>query len=249
MSKLSFISKLSLFFLALSAAIYSIHYLIFSDATFIFRYLIAQLGFLPLNVLLVTIVLNGLMSNRAKNERMLKLNMVIGAFFSDVGTELLRAIAQFDNSAADLSKKLILSNLWEDADFIRVKADLKNEHFSIQADKSDLLRLKEFLSQKHDYLLRLIENPNLLEHESFSNLLWAVFHLKEELYLREDLMTLANSDYAHLRIDVNRVYINLIAQWLDYMQHLKSDHPYLYSLSMRTNPFNPDACVEVRENI
>ncbi len=245
MQKLSFLSKLSLFFLALSATLYSIHYLIFSDATFIFRYLIAQLGFLPLNVLLVTIVLNGLMSNRVKNERMQKLNMVIGAFFSDVGTELLRAFAQFDRSAASLSKQLILSNSWEDEDFIRVKNNLKREHLNLQADKSDLLRLNEYLSQKHDYLLRLIENPNLLEHESFSDLLWAVFHLNEELSLRGDLMALTRSDYAHLSGDVNRVYIALIAQWLDYMQHIKSDHPYLYSLAMRTNPFNPDACVEV----
>ena len=247
MKKMSFLNKLILFFLALSIAIYSIHYLIFSDATFIFRYLIAQLGFLPLNVLLVTIVLNGLMSNRVKNERMRKLNMVIGAFFSDVGTELLRAFAQFDSSAAGLSKQLILSNSWEDEDFIKVKNSLKTVHFNIQADKSDLLRLNEYLSQKHDYLLRLIENPNLLEHESFSNLLLAVFHLNEELSLREDLMALANSDYAHLRGDINRVYILLIAQWLDYMQHLKSDHPYLYSLAMRTNPFNPDAKVAVME--
>jgi len=173
--------------------------------------------------------------------------MVIGAFFSDVGTELLRSFAQFDCSAASLSKQLILSNSWQDEDFIKVKNNLQKEHFNIQADKSDLLRLKEYLNQKHDYLLRLLENPNLLEHESFSNLLWAVFHLNEELALRGDLMVLAKSDYAHLKGDVNRVYIALIAQWLDYMQHLNSDHPYLFSLGMRTNPFNPDARVEIIE--
>lgn len=247
MPKLNFLSKLSLFFLALSVAIYSIHYLIFSDAVFIFRYLIAQLGFLPLNVLLVTIVLNGLMSNRAKKERIQKLNMVIGAFISDVGTDLLRAFARFDHTASDFGKQLIFSNSWEEADFIRVKNNLKKEHFNIKADKSDLLKLNEYLSQKHDYLLRLFENPNLLEHESFSQLLWAIYHLNEELSLRGDIMNLVNSDYAHLRKDVNRVYINLIAQWLDYMQHIKSESPYLYSLAMRTNPFNPDARVEVLE--
>lgn len=247
MRKLSFLSKLSLFFLALSVAVYSIHYLIFGDATFIFRYLIAQLGFLPLNVLLVTIVLNGLMTNRAKKERMQKLNMVIGAFFSDVGTDLLRAFARFDHNAADFSQQLILSNSWEETDFMRVKNNLKKEHFNIQADKSDLLKLSEYLCQKRDYLMRLLENPNLFEHESFSRLLWAIFHLNEELSLRGDLMNLVNSDYAHLRSDVNRVYINLIAQWLDYMQHIKSDYPYMYSLAMRTNPFNPDARVEVLE--
>jgi len=30
-------------------------------------------------------------------------------------------------------------------------------------------------------LLGLLGNPNLLEHDSFTDLLWAVFHLMEEL--------------------------------------------------------------------
>jgi hypothetical protein len=29
------------------------------------------------------------------------------------------------------------------------------------------------------------------------------------------------------------------------MQHLKTDYPYLFSLAVRTNPFDPDAKVEV----
>ena len=45
--------------------------------------------------------------------------------------------------------------------------------------------------QKRDFLLRLLENPNLLEHDSFANLLLAVFHLTEELAQRRDLDRLA----------------------------------------------------------
>jgi hypothetical protein len=29
------------------------------------------------------------------------------------------------------------------------------------------------------------------------------------------------------------------------MEHLKNDYPYLFSLAVRTNPFNPNATVEV----
>jgi hypothetical protein len=29
------------------------------------------------------------------------------------------------------------------------------------------------------------------------------------------------------------------------MQHLQEDYPYLFSLAVRTNPFDPDAKVEV----
>ena len=38
----------------------------------------------------------------------------------------------------------------------------------------------------------------------------------------------------------------LIKEWLVYLQHLKREYPYLFSLAVRTNPFDPGASVEVR---
>ena len=110
-----------------------------------------------------------------------------------------------------------------------------------------MIDLNSFLTLKRNNLLRLLENPNLLEHESFSHLLRAVFHLTEELSIRVDLNKLPKSDYAHLRVDIKRVYVLLIIQWLDYMEHLHNYYPYLFSLAIRTNPFNPEASVEVME--
>jgi len=37
------------------------------------------------------------------------------------------------------------------------------------------------------------------------------------------------------------VYRNLALQWLKYMEHLKVNYPYLFSLSLRTNPFDRNA--------
>ena len=91
-----------------------------------------------------------------------------------------------------------------------------------------------------------MENPNLLEHESFTNLLWSVFHLTEELIHRRNLKDLPESDYQHLAGDIKRVYHLLILEWLDYMKHLKNNYPYLFSLAIRTNPFDDNACVEVK---
>ena len=70
-------------------------------------------------------------------------------------------------------------------------------------------------------MLRLLENPVLLEHESFTDLLRAVFHLTEELKRREDFSCLPETDCAHLSGDVRRVYEKLIIQWLDYMEYLE----------------------------
>jgi hypothetical protein len=86
-----------------------------------------------------------------------------------------------------------------------------------------------------------LENPTLLEHESFTELLRSVFHLTEELANREALTQLPDTDYQHLAGDIKRAYILLVHQWFDYMKHLKDNYPYLFSLAMRANPFDRDA--------
>ena len=80
-----------------------------------------------------------------------------------------------------------------------------------------------------------------MEHESFTDMLWAVFHLEEELRARKELKGLPDEDLRHLAGDVRRVYGRLARQWLEYMKHLKVSYPYLFSLALRTNPFNRGA--------
>ena len=105
--------------------------------------------------------------------------------------------------------------------------------------------IKNLLVGKRDFMIRLLENPLLLEHETFTDLLWAVFHLTEELEGRTDLSTLSDADYAHLSGDIGRAYNLLVREWLLYMRHLEKNYPYLFSLAVRMNPFNPDACAEI----
>lgn len=87
----------------------------------------------------------------------------------------------------------------------------------------------------------LLRNGNLLEHQRFTDMLWAVFHLTDELQRRGDLADLPEADLDHLTGDLRRAHQRLVLQWLAYMRHLKANYPYLFSLAIRTNPFNPDA--------
>ena len=103
----------------------------------------------------------------------------------------------------------------------------------------------DFVS-KRNFMLRLLENPNLLEHDSFTEVIWAVFHLIEELAAREDIETKNEADFQHLVIDGERVYRLLTIAWLGYIVHLRKDYPYLYSLAVRMNPFDPKASPEIR---
>jgi hypothetical protein len=96
-------------------------------------------------------------------------------------------------------------------------------------------------------MLRLLENQALLEHATFTEMLWAVFHLTEELEARGDLSALPDPDRRHIELDMARAYGRLLAEWLRYVEHLKAQYPYLYSFAVRTNPFDPDVRVEVTE--
>lgn len=232
---------LGLSLIVLSVIFYLLHYAIFRDPHHIFLYLIGDIAFVFIEVLLVTLIIHRLLSGREKRTRLEKLNMVIGAFFSEVGTGLLTYFSDFDPKLDRIRKELVVTNDWSEKEFSSVSKRLKNYDYGVEIQKVELEDLANFLTRKRDFLLRLLENPTLLEHESFTELLRAVFHLTEELANREDLTQLPDTDYEHLAGDIKRAYISLVHQWLDYMKHLKDDYPYLFSLAMRTNPFDQSA--------
>lgn len=237
---------LALILISLSVIFYFIHYLVFKDLHHIFLYLISDIAFLFVDVLIVMLILHQLLVYREKRSILKKLNMVIGTFFSEVGTELLRKFSQLDPELANIAKYLVVTKEWTDKEFLRVRKSIKGHESSINSKRSNLIEVKDFLVGKRPFLLNLLENPNLLEHESFTEVLWAVFHLTDELAHRRDLAKLPDTDHQHLSGDIKRAYHQLILQWLDYMRHLKQDYPYLFSLAMRTNPFDATASVEVR---
>jgi len=237
---------LGLSLIALSALVYFIHYFIFRDAHHIFIYLIGDIAFVFFEVLLVTLVLHQLLRYREKKVMLNKLNMVIGAFFSEVGRELLKNFSDFDTKSSEISHKLIITNESFEKEFSNICKSVKNHTYNIDSKRGDLENIKNFLKEKRQFLLNLLENPNLLEHESFTNLLWAVFHLTDELTYRRSLNGLPETDYQHLAGDIKRAYHLLIVEWLYYMKHLKDNYPYLFSLAVRTNPFDANASVEVR---
>lgn len=236
---------LGVILIALSALVYFIHYLIFRDVRHIFIYLIGDIGFAFIEVLLVTLIIHRILGVREKRAMLQKLNMVIGAFFSEVGTTLFKYFAEFDPFFYNFSKKLVVTKDWSEEKFMSAMKRVSDYKCDIDSRKGDLDSLKGFLLAKRNFLLRLLENPNLLEHESFTNLLWAVFHLTEELAFRKNLKSLHEADADHISGDMKRAYLLLVAEWLMYMKHLKSDYPYLFSLAVRTNPFDEKASVEV----
>jgi hypothetical protein len=232
-------------FLAASALFYGIHYLIFRDPHHIFIYLLGDFAFLPLEVFIVVIVIERILTHREKQAMLYKLNMVIGAFFSEVGNHLLADLIEYFKNRDEISRHLNMTGNWTDKDFKQAGSYAYHLKADVDIDRIDLEELKAFLSGKRIYLLTLLENPNLLEHDRFTDLLWATTHLDEELEARPSLKDLPKEDREHLSIDIERMYDHLTSEWLDYVQHLKATYPFLFSLVLRTHPFQerPSAVV------
>lgn len=246
--------KIAILLIFAALILYLTQYYLFNQLRTELFYFGIDLAFLPIEVLLVVLVIETAISQREKSVLLEKLNMVIGVFFSEVGTDLLSEISQFDSKSKKISQILIINANWNEHDFIKVKNDIINRKYvlKIQGDDPDSLKFlgetKDFLKDKRRFLLALLENPNLLEHETFTELLNAVFHLAEELEKRNDIKHLPLADYQHLKLDTERAYNILIYEWIAYMEHLMNNYPYLFSLAMRTNPFDPNATVEIQDN-
>jgi hypothetical protein len=246
LSRMNWKVALGVSLIILSAILYSVHYIIFGDARQMMMFFLGDLAFLPIEVFLVTIVVSQIFTEREKRTLLKKLNMVIGAFFSEVGTRLLRECVRVDKDAAEKRERLASAGTWRDKRVKELAIFFKRCAYRAEPAVEDFECLKQFLTGKREFMLGLLENPNLLEHESFTEMLWAVFHLTEELDAREDFSKLPPTDVAHLEGDLKRAYTSITIEWLYYMDHLRTRYPYLFSLAVRTNPFDTAASVIVQ---
>ncbi|HIJ89842.1 MAG: potassium channel family protein [Desulfobulbaceae bacterium] len=187
-----------------------------------------------------------MLSRHELQARHKKMHLIIGVYFSEVGTRLLAICAQADPSLAQLREHLTIKEHWTERDFKQADKGIRPHVFTVDVTKVDLTRLHDFLASQRQSLVSLLENPITLEQENFTEHLQAVFHLTEELSARTDLLNIPPPDHNHLNGDLNRAYNSLVRQWLPYAAYLRHNYPYLYSLSVRTNPFNPEASVNVQ---
>jgi len=228
-----------------SVVVYWAQIIIFHDAPHTFFYLLQDLAFVPIQVMLVVLLIERLLEEREKQAMLHKLNMVIGAFFSELGTRLLGEVTPAVEGREQVRERLALKGDWRRHDFEQAIGFARQFAYKINLGQLDLEALRDSLVSKREFMLRLLENPNLLEHERFTDLLWAIFHLTEELSARASLRNLSENDRVHLAEDTRRAYSQLAAEWVAYAQHLQAAYPFLFSLVVRTHPMQerPSAAI------
>jgi len=232
--------------IALSVILYSIHYYIFRDPHHIFIYLLGDIAFLPIEVLLVSVVFTKIINDRDKKETLQKINMILGVFFPESGVELMKLFAQNDKNPKQFQGALLIQPEWTNKDYKNSIKIIKKSDYHLEFDGPRLVIIREFLSSKRNLFLTFLENPILIEHETFTDLILALSHAEQELSNREDVLNLPSHDHDHIVLDIERVHKLLFFEWLQYMNYLRKSYPFLYSFSVRTNPFDPNADIEIK---
>jgi hypothetical protein len=234
---------------ATSLALYGAFYALHPDRALVADWFLGSLAFLPVQLLIVTVIVDGLLGQRERDARLKKLNMVIGVFFSEVGNTLLAACLRLDRRADEIRAVLAPAASFPPPRLAETAARMRGWQTTIEPRPAEIEALRAFLVSRREILTALMANPAVLEHEGFSDLLIATFHVAEELAARQDLAALPEGDAAHLALDVERVYPLLVAEWLSYLRHLQEDYPHLFSLAARTNPFDPGAAIHVKRAV
>jgi hypothetical protein len=200
-------------------------------------YFFQDLAFLPINVLLVTLGVNAFISYREKQETYDKVNILIGEFFAESGFDVIRTLNTFVSNAEQVNTCAASNASCGVRDLRKFKRNMEKMQITADASRGNLEQLKSSLLAIKQNLLAMFENPNLLEHDRFTEMLWALYHLMDELRSRESLFGLPASDLKHLSGDIGRAYSLLVVEWAYIVKHMKQRYPYLYSLASRKNPF------------
>ncbi|MEI6500502.1 MAG: hypothetical protein WCP21_05665 [Armatimonadota bacterium] len=238
---------LVLVLLLATVALNAVHHVFFHSLREEFSYFLEALAFLPIEVLVLTLLVDRLLSDRERAGRRHKMNMVVGVFISELGRPLLGLLGNLLAPGQELLSALEITAQNTERELRSIADRACSLPMDITLEPSDMTALQALLDEHEDLTLRLLANPVLLEHEDFTDVLWAVVHLGEELKARPSFDGLPPTDLAHLEGDTQRVYRRLLRQWLQYLAHLKQYYPYLFSFAVRACPLHPGADVRVLE--
>jgi len=139
---------------------------------------------LPVNALIVVVVLDKLLKWHERQSMLKKMNIVIGVFFSEMGIRLLTMFSSFDKAGQEIRKDLLIGDRCRTRIMRSPEKNIKKIDFAIDARNGNLQEMHDYFVQQRSFVLALMENPNLLEHESFTDMLLAASHLMEELSMK-----------------------------------------------------------------
>ena len=222
-----------------SILVYVIHYLIFHDLHHIFLFLLGDIAFSFLEVIIVGLIIERILAAREKKNLLHKLNMIAGVFFNEIGTELMALLSKLFKNQTLLCRCTDIKEDWKHEDFTKARSALSGIEINQEIEHKDLCDIGEFLNQCKSVLTNIITDPNVLEHEEGTQLLWRVYNLSYELNIHADKMGNKEESESIRKLiseEALRVYRMLSIEWLNYMEFLQNRFPHFYKTLLITRP-------------
>lgn len=222
----------------LSLILHYIHVLIFKDVHHTMIFLVADIAFIPMEVFFTSMILERMLERREKEHGKEKLNMLVGVFYAEIGTQLLAYFVEQDDRVS-ICKKLRIQDpsIWDEDYFKQLQQLNSTYHYEVSLAKVDLVELKQMLHEGKNLLITLMTTESLHDHETFTEMLMLIMHLKEELDVR-DISSLNESERLHLEQDMTALYRYLTYEWCYYLNYLSKHYPGLFNTAIMLSPFN-----------
>ena len=221
----------------LSLLLHYAHYLIFKDAHHTLIFLFADIAFIPMEVFFTNLIIDSLLEKIEKNNFLEKLNMMIGIFYTEIGRNILTEFVKGDENLAELINSNICAKNWDDSSCKKLKNKIEDHNFDLNITKINIDNIKNILSNNRDFLMNLIINENIHEHEEFTDMLMSLLHVKEEIDSRYSDKIEA-FELEHLASDMAVAYKYLTLDWCEYMNYLNKNYPRLFVRALIDNPFD-----------
>ena len=116
--------KFSILMVILIIIIYGSNYLVLQDAHHIISYVWTHLGFIPVDILIVAFILEGIIEKKEKEAMLEKLDMLMSTFFSEVGNDLITQLSKANKFKADTANLKSIKN-WTDEDYAKKLEEIK----------------------------------------------------------------------------------------------------------------------------
>ena len=215
--------------IVLTVIFYFTHYFFFRDIHYLTSYFLLHLSFLPIHALALGLILEGLMSLHESRNRRKKMSMLLGIFFRQVGVDLLIMMSYLIKDRPAFDKMVMVQPDWGRKEFKTSTNMLQKSKLWIKPDRNALASIMAILKEREEIITTMTRNPHLLEFLNLSRALMSLFHLIEEAHFRPKVEDLPEHELDHLANDLGKALKNLSILWLEYLQHLKTNHPILFT--------------------
>ena len=143
--------RFAIIMFVLAVVIFLARYLIFGDGEEIIAYLWKHIGFIPIDILIVAFLLEGIMGKKEHEAILEKIDMLMGTFFSELGNDLIRELSKVNANKINTENLKDIKN-WNDKDYDNKMKELKANGIDFKADIPKEER-EEFLSNIHSILV------------------------------------------------------------------------------------------------